>query len=134
MEGKSLVPRRRGFVLLEAVVALAILSVASIAALAAVDRDLDAAVRIRGALVSTALVEDRLQAVRLLDAAGFATPPDSLLRGRFAAPFDAYAWHTKIKPADGLMGLYEVRIDVTWAGGERSLKTRIYRSGRSGRP
>jgi len=134
MEGRFIASRRRGFIVLEAVVALAILSVASIAALGAVDRDLDAARRTRRALVSTALAEDRLEAVRLLDAGGLSSPPDSVLRGRFAVPFRAYAWRTEIRPVEALTGLYDVHIDVTWEGGDRPLETRIYRSRRARRP
>lgn len=118
-----------GFTLLEAVVSLAILSVASIAALAAVSRDLEGAFRTRAALESAALAEDRLEAVRLLSTSDFAAPPDSVTRGHFAPPFEAYTWRTDIEPVLGIPGLYDVRIDVIWRRGQRPVETRIYRPG-----
>ncbi|MEJ2218706.1 MAG: type II secretion system protein [Gemmatimonadota bacterium] len=120
--------QRGGFTLLEATVSLVILSLVGLAALGAVDRDLDAAIRSRTALESSALAADRLEAVRLVDAAGIASLPDSIAHGRFGPPFEAYSWNADARAVPGAPGLYDVRIEVTWTGGTRSLETWLYRS------
>lgn len=118
---------RSGFTLLEAMVSLAILSLVGIAALGAVGRDLDAAGRARTALESAALAEDRLEVVRMLELVDLAAPPDSIARGRFAAPFAEYAWRTDVEPVADAPGLFDVRIDVLWGDGIRTLRARLYR-------
>ncbi|HUG39513.1 MAG TPA: type II secretion system protein [Longimicrobiales bacterium] len=119
--------RRNGFTLLEAMVALAILSLVGVAALGAVSRDLEAASRAQTALESSALAEDRLELIRLLDAGTLHVLPDSLARGRFPPPFDDYGWEAEVDPVFGRPGLYRVRVEVTWADGRRALAGFIHR-------
>ena len=118
---------RSGFTLLEAMVSLAILSLVGISALGAVGRDLDAATRARAALEAAALAEDRLEVVRMLDAAALAAPPDSVARGRFQPPFSAFGWRTEVDPVGDAPGLYDVRIEVLWENRARTLRARLYR-------
>lgn len=118
---------REGFTLLEAVVSLAILSLVGVAALGAVGRDLDAAGRARTALESAALAEDRLEAMRLLDASDLASLPDSVARSRFPVPFDTYRWTANAEPVGDAPGLHDVTVTVLWEGGRRQLRARFYR-------
>ncbi|MFW5947892.1 MAG: type II secretion system protein [Gemmatimonadota bacterium] len=118
---------RDGFTLLEAAVSLAILSVVALAALGAVQRDLDAAVRFSAALESAALAEDRLEGVRLLDQADLESLPDSVARGRFPAPLDGYRWTVEVVPVGDAPGLYDIAIEIAWDDGRRPLHARLFR-------
>lgn len=118
---------RCGFTLLEATVSLAILSLVGLAALGAVQRDLDVASRSRIALESMALAEDRLEAVRLLTRNDLTSLPDSLVHGTFPPPLDAYRWTADVEPVNDAPGLHDVTVEVAWAGGNRRLRARLYR-------
>lgn len=118
---------RRGFTILEAVVALAIVGLAGVSALEAVGGELRAAERAADAYVASALAQDRLAAVGLLAARDFAHLPDSLRRGAFAPPFGGYRWTATAEPVVGERELYEVTVSI---GGDRpsyTLTTRMYR-------
>lgn len=118
---------RKGFSLLEAVVALAIVGVASVAMLATVGAELRAAGRIRGALESQALAESRLASVRLLAREELEPLVDSLRRGRFTAPFASYRWEASSRRVTGQRDLFEVTVAVLSDDGEYELNTRLYR-------
>lgn len=118
---------RAGFTLLEAAVSLAILSLVGLAALGAVQRDLDAAVRSRTALESAALAEDRLEAVRLLDPDELEILPDSVAGGTFPPPLDGYRWTVEVVTVGDVPGLYDVTVEIAWAEGGRPLRARLYR-------
>lgn len=118
---------RDGFTLLEAVVALAIISTVAVGALGAVGADVRSAARARPVLEAAALAEDRMEAVRLLDPGGLRPLPDSLRNGTFEPPFDGYGWRTVVRPAMDGSGLYDVEITVEWSGGTYPLGARLYR-------
>jgi type II secretion system protein I len=116
-----------GFSLLEAVVALAIVAVVSVAALSSLGAELRAAARARDTLPASLLAEHRLAVLHLLPAEGLAHLPDSVARGRFEEPFRDYAWRADAEPLPGQPGLYEVEVEVSWPDGSYVLRSRLYR-------
>lgn len=115
-----------GFTLLEATVALAIVSLIALSALGAVAPQTEAAHRARAALVAAALAYDRMEAVRLLPDIEVYRLPDSLAAGRFPPPFDRYGWSARTDPSATFPGLIAVRVDVTWEEGTYGLESRVY--------
>lgn len=124
---------RRGFTLLEAVVAMAILSVTGVAALSAVAAELRTTTRAGAALEASALARDRLARLEILRGRDLAVLPDSLRAGTFAPPFERYRWSAAAREVPGLDGLYDVEVEVAWATGGRALATRVYRPRTGGR-
>ncbi len=118
---------RRGFTLLEAVAALAILGIAGVAALEAVGGELRAADRARAAVTVSALAQDRLAAVTLLPIGELQPLADSVARGTFPSPFQDYAWSTELRPVLGERDLYSVTVEVFSATTRYALATRLYR-------
>jgi len=122
----------RGFTILEAVVALAIVGLAGVSALEAVGGELRAADRAAEAYVASALAQDRLAAVGLLASRDFARLPDSLRRGTFAPPFAAYRWTATAQPVSGERELYEVTVSIAGDRTAYVLTTSMYRPVRVG--
>jgi prepilin-type N-terminal cleavage/methylation domain-containing protein len=118
---------RRGFTLLEAVAALAILGIAGVAALEAVGGELRAADRARAAITVSALAQDRLAAVSLLPITELQPLADSVAHGTFAAPFQSYSWSTDVRPVLGERDLYDVNVEVFSENTRYALATRLYR-------
>ncbi len=118
---------RRGFTLLEAVVALLIIGIAAITALEAVGGELRSHERVQRALEAESLADYQLAATQMLFYEDFVAFPDSLAHGRFAAPFDAYAWTTTVIPVVNEENLFQVDLEVTWQGGSYDLNTMVYR-------
>lgn len=117
---------RRGFTLLEGVVALAIVGVVAVAVLGAFAGDLRATERVRHALVAEALAEQRLATVRLLEVRELTRLPDSLRRGSFAAPLDGYRWTIDARRVRNEQGLFDLVVRIEWAGGAYALASRGY--------
>ena len=118
---------RRGFSLLEAVIAMAVVSLAAVAALAALGAELRSARMARETLTAAALAEYRLETVRLLPADQLRLLPDSVEDGRFSAPFDDFAWTVEVRPVAGIEALYQADVAVTGPEGQSMLSTRLYR-------
>ncbi len=118
---------RPGFTLLEAVIALAIVTVAAVAALSALAAELRTADRVQHALPAAALADDRLAAIALLPPDALARLPDSIARGRFEPPFADYRWTASSRDAPGEDGLYDVRVTVEWDDGAFTLASRLFR-------
>lgn len=116
---------RRGFLLLEAVVALVVVSMIAGGALELRGAEARAAAREPPLLIATALAQDRLAALRLLEVQQLAHVPDSLARGRFAPPFANYRWQSRVRRG-GEPDLYELRVDVAWPNGSLMLTTRLF--------
>ena len=117
---------RRGFVLLEAVIALLIVSTFAIAALGALGGRLRTAGTVEQTLTARALAEDRFAAVEL--SPGIPQPlPDTVARGAFAAPFDGFRWTAATRPVRDEENLYDVVVTVTWDEGNFSLNGRLFR-------
>lgn len=125
---------KRGFMLLEAAVALLVIGLVAGAALELYGAQMRAARRTPALLVAAALAQDRLAAVQLLEPEQLRLPPDSLAAGQFAAPFAGYRWQTSVSPTLE-SDLYEARVAVRWTDGAFELATRIHApSAVAGRP
>ena len=119
---------RRGITLLEAVVAVAIVGMTSVAALESVGGEMRTAERARRAIEVEALATSRLEFMDLLTDRELLSLPDSVEKGKFAAPLDEYAWATSSSPVSEQPGVYDVRVTVTWPGGSYTLRTYLYRT------
>jgi len=122
---------RRGFTILEAVVALAIIGFAAVAAVEAVASELRAADRAVMAYTFAALAQDRLTAVAILEGDEVNVLPDSIARGAFLAPFDGFRWTTSASPTLGQHDMYDVTITVANERRDYTVVTRLYRPRRT---
>ena len=118
--------RRDGFVLLEAVVALAIIALVAISLLSATGAQLRTASKAKVQLVARALAEDRLNALRLLPYDDLESLPDSLETGVFPPPFGDFAWTASIEPMDGEYDLFGAEVVVEGRGESFPLRTLIH--------
>ncbi len=118
---------RTGFVLLEAVVALAIISMVSLALLQARSQQIRVAAQARELLTAQALAEDRLATVRLLDYENLARPADSVLGGAFPAPFEEFSWVTTVEVLEDEYDLFGVDVVVTGPAERFPLSTLVHR-------
>jgi prepilin-type N-terminal cleavage/methylation domain-containing protein len=119
--------RRRGFTLIEAAIAVVIVGLASVAVLGAFGTELRTADRARRALDSRALAEQRLTSLQLTPVLLLDRLPDSLARGRFDRPFDAYSWKAAAKLSRDVEFVYDLSVQVAWDGGNFALDSRVYR-------
>jgi len=119
--------RRSGFVLLEAVVALAILGVASIVLLQVRSQQISVAIQARELLTAQALAEDRLSAIRLLDYELLADPPDSLMEGVFPEPFQDFEWTAEVALIEDEYDLFGVEVVVLGPVERFPLRTLMHR-------
>jgi type II secretion system protein I len=117
-----------GFSLLEAIVALTIVSLAGVAALSAIGTQLRSANRAQQYLEAAALAEERLAAIDLADEAELEFLPDSITRGTFTEPMAGYDWRASSRRVPGEDHLFDVTVAVWWEEGEVELSTRLYRS------
>ena len=115
----------RGFVLLEAVVALLVVGLAAAGALELFAAHARAATREPALLAASALAQDRLAAVRLLDPEALRRLPDSVAQGQFASPFAAFRWHATAERARDEATLYDVRVEIRWVDGIYALGGRV---------
>lgn len=118
---------RAGFVLLEAVVALVIISLVSLALLQARGQQIRVATQARELLTAQALAEDRLTALRLLDYESLERPPDSILAGAFPAPFEDFFWTTTVEVLEDEYDLFGVDVVVTGPAERFLLGTLVHR-------
>ena len=116
-----------GFTLLEAAVAMTIISIAAVAALGAFGAELRAADRARQTIPAASLATERLAVLDLVDASTLRRLPDSLARGTFAKPLDAYSWSATVTEVRDEPALVELTVRVTWAEGAYTLTERRYR-------
>lgn len=118
---------RRGFSLLEAVAAIAIVGITAVAALEAAGGDMRAAEKARRAMEAEALATSRLDFMDLLSDRELQALPDSVESGTFDKPLDEYSWKTTSTPLNDQAGVYDVRITVSWPSGSYALRTYAYR-------
>ncbi|MGQ0813166.1 MAG: type IV pilus modification PilV family protein [Gemmatimonadota bacterium] len=124
---------RGGFVLLEAIAALMIVSVTGIAVLAALGTQMRASESAHTVLQADALARDRLARLELLDEADLSFIPDSLSRGQFAPPLDRFSWHVQATRTSNERGLFDVNVTIEWDDGRGVVATRFYRPERNAR-
>jgi uncharacterized membrane protein YgcG len=118
---------RNGFVLLEAVVALAILGVASIVLLQVRAQQIRVATQARELLTAQALAEDRIAALRMLDYELLADPPDSMMSGVFPPPFQDFSWNAQVALMEDEYDLFGVEVEVLGPEERFPLRTLIHR-------
>lgn len=113
---------RRGIVLLEAIAALLVIGLTSAAALELFGAHLRAARRATSLVTAVALAQDRLTAISLTATERLSRLPDSLTRGQFPPPLDAYRWRASAERARN-EALFQIAVTVTWDGGSYALAT-----------
>lgn len=118
---------RRGFSLLEAIAAVAVIGMTAVGALEAAGSDLRTAERARRALEAEALATARLDFMNLLYDTDLQALPDSVAKGTFDKPLDDYSWIATSKPYSDQAGVYDVRVTVKWTEGEYTERTYMYR-------
>jgi type II secretory pathway pseudopilin PulG len=114
---------RRGVTLLEAVAAIAIVGMTSVAALEAAGGEMRTAERARRAIEVAELATSRLEFMDLLTDTELQSLPDSVAKGKFPVPFDQYTWTTTSSPISDPNGLYDIHVTVNWSGGSYLLRT-----------
>jgi hypothetical protein len=119
---------RRGILLLEALVALAIVGIVAVALLGATGGQVRAADRGAGLLVASALAQDRATTFRILDHNELRRPPDSLMAGDFADPFDAFGWTATLESVEGEYDLFALEVVVEGRGVRFPLQTLLHRT------
>ena len=117
---------RRGFTLIEGAAALVVIGITSAAALAAFGSELRAAGRLRQAAESESLARERVAQLELRPRAELERLPDSLARGAWPPPFEAYRWRAAAAPVPQVENLMALRVEVWWDGGSYTLETRFY--------
>ena len=118
---------RRGFTMLEAVVALAIIGLVCVGVLGAYGATLRADVVAADRLPLAALAEERIAAMDL-DAGALEHLPDSLARGTFGAPYQTATWETDVRRVRQSEKLYDVTVRVRDGTDVFTLRTRRYRA------
>lgn len=118
---------RRGFTLLEAVVALAIIGLVCVGVLDAYGASLRADVVSAERLPLAALAEERMAAVDL-EPGSLERLPDSLARGTFGAPYQSATWDTEVRRVRQRETLYDVAIHVRDGDDVFTLRTRRHRA------
>lgn len=118
---------RRGFTILEAAVAVAIIGVTAVGVLTAFGAEARGAARTRDALVASTLARARLARLEATDAGELASLPDSVARGQFAPPLDDFRWIASSVTVDGEQDLYDLRVVIAWSDGRSELRTRRFR-------
>jgi type II secretory pathway pseudopilin PulG len=119
---------RSGISLLEAVVAVAIVGMTSVAALEAVGSDLRTAERARRAVEVEQLATSRLEFMNLLTDQELQALPDSVSSGTFPKPLDEYSWKTTSAPVSDQAGVYDVRLTISWPASAYTVRTYAYRT------
>lgn len=114
---------RRGFMLLEAMVALLVIGVMSAAALELFAAHARSAARVPPLVVATELAREQVTAIRLLRLDRSTPLPDSLAHGTFAPPFSAYRWRASLGYSTDV-ALQDIHVEVEWPDGRYALDTR----------
>jgi type II secretory pathway pseudopilin PulG len=117
-----------GFLLLEALVGLAILGTVVLALLTATAAQVRAADKASVLLVAGALAQDRLAALQLQGYDALVRLPDSLAVGRFDPPFDEFAWEARVTRSDAEYELFSLEVVVEGRGERLPLETWIHRT------
>jgi type II secretory pathway pseudopilin PulG len=118
--------RRPGFVLLEAVVALAIIGLFAVALLSATGSQLRTASKANVLLQARSLAEDRITSLRLLDYDALSDLPDSLVEGRFPEPFDDFTWKATVEVMEDEYDLFGAQVVVEGRGESFPLSTLLH--------
>lgn len=125
--GTALPSSRRGFTLLEATVALALVGIVAIGALETVAAESRTAAAAKRAAPAEALAAERMARLKVADADLLRRLPDSLSHGDALLGTSAYSWTAHVEPVPQEAGLITLLVEVRWDGGHTSLAERVYR-------
>ncbi len=118
--------RWQGFVLLEAVIAMALLSAVVLALLSTTGGQLRTAADLTEMMTAQALAEDRMTTFRLLEYEGLRSPPDSLMAGSFPPPLDEWSWEAVVQEED--YDLFHVQVSVSGRGALFPMESWVHRA------
>lgn len=120
---------RPGVTLFEAVAAMAMVGMTSIAALEAAGSQMRTAERARRAVEAASLAQQRLDWLEFLSETQLRALPDTVKEGQFPAPLEEYSWETDAKPFPTQAGVYEIAVRVYWEKRAQNfeLKSYVYR-------
>ena len=118
---------RRGFSLLEATVAVAIVGMTAVSALSSAAAEMRTIERARRAVEVEALATSRLDFMDLLTDADLQALPDTVAKGQFDAPLNEYSWKATSAPVSEQAGVYDVRVTVSWKDGDYTVRSYQYR-------
>ena len=118
---------RRGFTILEAVIALAVVGLAGVSALEAMGAEIRAADRAAEAYTLAALAQDRLAVIASVSPRTLSALPDTLARGTFPPPFAIYRWTGSVQPVAGAGELYDVTVTISGERRDYAVRTRLFR-------
>lgn len=112
--------------LLEAVVALAIIGVVAVALLSTTSAQLRTASKAGVLLTARSLAEDRIAAIRFLNYDDLTDLPDSIAEGRFPAPFDEFTWVANVEEMEDEYDLFGAEVVVEGRGESFPLRTLVH--------
>ncbi|MGQ0640477.1 MAG: type IV pilus modification PilV family protein [Gemmatimonadaceae bacterium] len=118
---------RRGFSLLEALVALTIVGLAAVGTLRAYGGEIRSAERARWTLTAAALAEEQLSRLRLTPRSTLDFSPDSLRKGAFARPFDRFTWTASVTRVQSQRDLFDINVQVSEGDVILRRMARVYR-------
>ena len=118
---------RRGFTMLEAIIALAIVALVCVGVLGAYGSAIRADVTAVDRLPLAALAVERLAQVDI-ESGDLSHLPDSLARGVFAAPYAGATWEVETRRVTESDGLFDVAVRVRDGNDQLTLRTRRYRA------
>jgi type II secretory pathway pseudopilin PulG len=113
-------------VLLEAVIALAIIGMMSIALLAATGAQVRTADKAGLLLTARALADERMSMLRTLTYDELSSVPDSLQQGSFPEPFSDYSWRAEVAPVEDEYDLFTAAVVVSVYEEEFALRTLVH--------
>jgi len=113
-------------VLLEAVVALAIIGLVAVALLSTTSSQLRTASKAGVLLTARSLAEDRIAAIRFLNHDDLSDLPDSLAAGRFPPPFEDFEWTATVEPMKDEYDLFGTEVVVSGHGETFPLRTLVH--------
>ncbi|HET6230914.1 MAG TPA: prepilin-type N-terminal cleavage/methylation domain-containing protein [Longimicrobiaceae bacterium] len=115
---------RRGFTLIEAVVALALAGMLVAAALGVAAADVRASRRAASVQEASSLADELIARTDLAPPEQFALWADTA-DGHFDAPLDRYSWRIAARPVPGEEDLFDVHVQVLWRDGSVAADTRV---------
>lgn len=111
---------RRGITLIEAIASVLMVAVVVTGIMHMVARAFETAERSRRAIELEAMFKSRLDVVALMTENDFLSLPDTLQQGVFEWPLDEYAWRMEVEPSADDIGVYQLRLEITWPPNHRA--------------
>jgi prepilin-type N-terminal cleavage/methylation domain-containing protein len=118
---------QRGFTVLEAVVALAIIGATAVGVLSVFGEDQRVAGKSAQLVTASLVARERLAALELATRAELTGLPDSLASGTVDADGARFRWETAVVPVARVRDLFDLQVTVRWDAGETALRTRRFR-------